>query len=175
MKKNRVMMTAMLCLSLVAVSVTAQRPNRPCPKPAGEPCPQECPQICPSERNQAGPGRCAERPAEIYSPETRAMMRADRLAAELELSDDVKQKLVELFTKEENAKDEHRTAMAEQRTKQREAWQAEMERYNAEMEKIIGSENMQKLQQIRKKKAPEHPLRHENCSWSRQECTNTPK
>ena len=103
------------------------------------------------------------------------MMRADRLAAELELSDDVKQKLVELFTKEENAKDEHRTAMAEQRTKQREAWQAEMERYNAEMEKIIGSENMQKLQQIREKKAPEHPLRHENCPKKRQECVNTSK
>lgn len=96
------------------------------------------------------------------------MMRADRLAAELELSDDVKQKLVELFTKEEKAKDEHRTAMAEQRTKQREAWQAEME-------KIIGSENMQKLQQIREKKAPEHPLRHENCSKKRQECVNTSK
>ena len=95
MKKNRVMMTAMLCLSLVAVSVVAQHPCHPCPKNVEERnCPQKCRQVCPTSEKPAGPGRCAERPAEMYSPETRAMMRADRLAAELELSDDVKQKLV---------------------------------------------------------------------------------
>lgn len=175
MKKNRVLMAAMVCMSFVAVSVVAQRPCHPCPGADEGNCPQKCPQVCPTSEKPAGPARIAERPAEVFSPETRAMMRADRLAAELELSDDVKQKLVELFTKEEKAVDEHKTAMAEQRTKQREAWQAEMKKYNDEMEEIIGSENMQKLQQMREKKAPERPLRHENCLWERQGCANAPK
>lgn len=163
MKKNRVLVIAMACMSLVAVNVAAQRSETPDPKnPEGKPCPQECPQMCPMGEHPGAPGKRAERPAEVFSPETRAMMRADRMAAELELKDDVKQKLVDLFTKEEKAREQQRAEMEKQRAKEREA-------LNAEMEKIIGAENMQKLQQKCEKKAPAHPARHENCPKKNQE------
>lgn len=110
-----------------------------------------------------------------YSPETRAIMRADRLAQQVELTDAQKKKVVELFTKEETKRAEERTAMKkeqeqqraireEERQKKMEARKAEQEKCDAELEKIIGTEKMQIVKEQRQQQEQQRPPMNDNHS-----------
>ena len=77
----------------------------------------------------------------FFSPETKAMMRADCVAKQLELTKKEKYKIISLFTKEEQKKAKLFEEM--------QAVQAETEKA---LEEIIGTEKMNVLKANRKKR-----------------------
>lgn len=92
-----------------------------------------------------GPKECKGKPMcekqMFFSPETKAMMRADCVAKQLELTKKEKEKIISLFTKEEKKKAKLFEEM--------QAVQAETEKA---LEKIIGTEKMNVLKTNRKKR-----------------------
>lgn len=83
----------------------------------------------------------------VYSAETRAMMEADRMAADLKLTEQEKQQVLELYKKIEAEKDANKANMEKQRKE-----------HDAALEKIIGKDKMAILKEKRA-----HDFSHATC------------
>lgn len=70
--------------------------------------------------------------------------RAERLAKQLELTDDEKAKVLELFEKQEANREKIRKENQDVNTDRREQFQAQRKVEDAELEKIIGKEKFEK-------------------------------
>lgn len=142
MKKYSVLILTILIGSLGLVNAQKARPQ----------------QKMDGNRVHQMPAPEGQRPANgdaTYSPETKAMMRADRLAKTLDLTDDVKAKVAEQFLKEEKVKAQREQEMKAQQSQDREKMKAEREQNDAALEKIIGAEKMQMLKAEREKRRAE--------------------
>ena len=91
-----------------------------------------------------------ERPK--YSPETRAMMRVDALAATVELSASERAQVLELFTKEEKERMAKHEKIEAQREQQRAEMEASKAQSDASLKKIIGQEKFAKYEAARAEK-----------------------
>ena len=78
-----------------------------------------------------------------------AESRADNLAKELDLTEQQKAEVLELFKKQDVEREKNRAANGQNREFDREAFQAERKAQDAELEKIIGAEKFKLLQQKR--------------------------
>ena len=87
-----------------------------------------------------------------YSPETRAMMRVDALAATVELSASERTQVLELFTKQEKEKDVKREALDAQREQRRAEMDALRAKNDVSLKKIIGDEKFAKYEAARAEK-----------------------
>ena len=106
----------------------------------------------------AQPGKCNHA---TYSPETRAMMRVDALAATVELSASDRTQVLELFTKQEKEKDAKREALDAQREQRRAEMEASKAKNDASLKKIIGDEKFAKYEAARAEKKEAMKEKHE--------------
>lgn len=95
-------------------------------------------------QRQQRPERKEAQKAEI--PQLSAEKKAERMAKELQLTEQEQKKVQELFEKQEERRIKHQAEIEKQKEKFRKMYESERKAHDAELEKIIGKEKFAQLQ-----------------------------
>ena len=88
---------------------------------------------------------------EQYNPETRAMMRVDKLSKSVTLTETQKKEVLALFVKQEQGRQTIQQAKSEERENQQAQCQADREKNAEALKSIIGEDNYKQYQESNKR------------------------